>query len=250
MNNNSAKTLFDNKTYIFMTECLSTNDYLLKLLKKKNYEEGTMVHTNYQKNGRGQRNNEWLSENGKNLTFSFLLEPYVELSNQFFLHIITSISIFKTLLKINIKNVSIKWPNDIYVNDKKIAGILIENLVYRKFIHKSVIGVGLNINQANFGSLNATSIINETLKKHSLDQILKIFKSTFNKEYLKLNSNKIHEEFDFYKKNLIGYQVEKKYEYNSDVIKGKIIDILSDGILVIQTKNSIMKLNFGDIRLV
>ena len=133
---------------------------------------------------------------------------------------------------------------------KKIAGILIENLVYRKFIHKSVIGVGLNINQANFGSLNATSIINETLKKHSLDQILKIFKSTFNKEYLKLNSNKIHEEFDFYKKNLIGYQVEKKYEYNSDVIKGKIIDILSDGILVIQTKNSIMKLNFGDIRLV
>ena len=250
MNNNSAKTLFDNKTYIFMTECLSTNDYLLKLLKKKNYEEGTMVHTNYQKNGRGQRNNEWLSENGKNLTFSFLLEPYVELSNQFFLHIISSISIFKTLLKINIKNVSIKWPNDIYVNDKKIAGILIENLVYRKFIHKSVIGVGLNINQANFGSLNATSIINETLKKHSLDQILKIFKSTFNKEYLKLNSNKIHEEFDFYKKNLIGYQVEKKYEYNSDVIKGKIIDILSDGILVIQTKNSIMKLNFGDIRLV
>ena len=250
MNNNSAKTLFDNKTYIFMTECLSTNDYLLKLLKKKNYEEGTMVHTNYQKNGRAQRNNEWLSENGKNLTFSFLLEPYVELSNQFFLHIITSISIFKTLLKINIKNISIKWPNDIYVNDKKIAGILIENLVYRKFIHKSVIGVGLNINQANFGSLNATSIINETLKKHSLDQILKIFKSTFNKEYLKLNSNKIHEEFDFYKKNLIGYQVEKKYEYNSDVIKGKIIDILSDGILVIQTKNSIMKLNFGDIRLV
>lgn len=250
MNNNSAKTLFDNKTYIFMTECLSTNDYLLKLLKKKNYEEGTMVHTNYQKNGRGQRNNEWLSENGKNLTFSFLLEPYVELSNQFFLHIITSISIFKTLLKINIKNISIKWPNDIYVNDKKIAGILIENLVYRKFIHKSVIGVGLNINQANFGSLNATSIINETLKKHSLDQILKIFKSTFNKEYLKLNSNKIHEEFDFYKKNLIGYQIEKKYEYNSDVIKGKIIDILSDGILVIQTKNSIMKLNFGDIRLV
>ena len=113
-----------------------------------------------------------------------------------------------------------------------------------------MIGVGLNINQANFGSLNATSIINETLKKHSLDQILKIFKSTFNKEYLKLNSNKIHEEFDFYKKNLIGYQVEKKYEYNSDVIKGKIIDILSDGILVIQTKNSIMKLNFGDIRLV
>ncbi|MEC7895147.1 MAG: biotin--[acetyl-CoA-carboxylase] ligase [Bacteroidota bacterium] len=250
MNNNSAKTLFDNKTYIFMTECLSTNDYLLKLLKKKNYEEGTMVHTNYQKNGRGQRNNEWLSENGKNLTFSFLLEPYVELSNQFFLHIITSISIFKTLLKINIKCLSIKWPNDIYVNDKKIAGILIENLVYRKFIHKSVIGVGLNINQANFGSLNATSIINETLKKHSLDQILKIFKSTFNKEYLKLNSNKIHEEFDFYKKNLIGYQVEKKYEYNSDIIKGKIIDILSDGILVIQTKNSIMKLNFGDIRLV
>ena len=250
MSNNSAKTLFDNKTYVFMTECLSTNDYLLKLLKKKSYQEGTMVNTSYQKGGRGQRNNNWLSEKGKNLTFSFLLEPNIELSNQFLLHIITSISIFKTLLEINIKNISIKWPNDIYVNDKKIAGILIENLVYRKFIHKSVIGVGLNINQTNFGILNATSIINQTMKKHNLDQILQIFKSIFNKEYLKLNSNKIHEEFDFYKKNLIGYQTEKKYEYNSAVIKGKIIDVLSDGILVIQTKDSIIKLNFGDIRLV
>ena len=250
MNNNSAKTLFDNKTYIFMTECLSTNDYLLKLLKKKNYEEGIMVHTSYQKGGRGQRNNKWLSEKGKNLTFSFLLEPNIELSNQFLLHIIASISIFKTLLEINIKNISIKWPNDIYVNDKKIAGILIENLVYRKFIHKSVIGIGLNINQANFDCLNATSTINETMKKHNLEQILQSFKSIFNKEYLKLNSNKIHEEFDYYKKNLIGYQIEKKYEYNSAVIKGKIIDVLSDGILVIQTKDSIIKLNFGDIRLV
>jgi len=250
MSNNSAKTLFDNKTYVFMTECLSTNDYLLKLLKKKSYQEGTMVNTSYQKGGRGQRNNNWLSEKGKNLTFSFLLEPNIELSNQFLLHIITSISIFKTLLEINIKNISIKWPNDIYVNDKKIAGILIENLVYRKFIHKSVIGVGLNINQTNFGILNATSTINQTMKKHNLDQILQIFKSIFNKEYLKLNSNKIHEEFDFYKKNLIWYQTEKKYEYNSAVIKGKIIDVLSDGILVIQTKDSIIKLNFGDIRLV
>ena len=250
MSNNSAKTLFDNKTYVFMTECLSTNDYLLKLLKKKSYQEGTMVNTSYQKGGRGQRNNNWLSEKGKNLTFSFLLEPNIELSNQFLLHIITSISIFKTLLEINIKNISIKWPNDIYVNDKKIAGILIENLVYRKFIHKSVIGVGLNINQTNFGILNATSTINQTMKKHNLDQILQIFKSIFNKEYLKLNSNKIHEEFDFYKKNLIGYQTEKKYEYNSAVIKGKIIDVLSDGILVIQTKDSIIKLNFCDIRLV
>ena len=250
MSNNSAKTLFDNKTYVFMTECLSTNDYLLKLLKKKSYQEGTMVNTSYQKGGRGQRNNNWLSEKGKNLTFSFLLEPNIELSNQFLLHIITSISIFKTLLEINIKNISIKWPNDIYVNDKKIAGILIENLVYRKFIHKSVIGVGLNINQTNFGILNATSTINQTMKKHNLDQILQIFKSIFNKEYLKLNSNKIHEEFDFYKKNLIGYQREKKYEYNSAVIKGKIIDVLSDGIFVIQTKDSIIKLNFCDIRLV
>ena len=113
MNNNSAKTLFDNKTYVFMTECLSTNDYLLKLLKKKSYEEGTMVNTSYQKGGRGQRNNEWLSEKGKNLTFSFLLEPNIKLSNQFLLHIITSISIFKTLLKINIKNYNC-WKKKIY----------------------------------------------------------------------------------------------------------------------------------------
>ena len=101
MYKNSAKVLFDNKTYIYMTECLSTNDFLLKILKKKSYEEGTIVHTSNQTKGRGQRNNHWLSEKNKNLTFSFLLCPNIKLSSQFLLHILTSISLYKSLISFN-----------------------------------------------------------------------------------------------------------------------------------------------------
>lgn len=247
MYKNSAKDLFDNKTYIYMTECLSTNDYLLKLLKKKPYKEGTIVHTSYQTKGRGQRNNNWISEKDKNLTFSFLLSPNIKLSSQFLLHILTSISLYKSLNSFNLNHVSIKWPNDIYVREKKIAGILIENLVFKKSIHWAVVGIGLNVNQTNFNALNATSIFNEINQKVEVKKFLEIFKEILMKEYLKISSL---DQLDFYKNQLIGYQVEREYLYKSDIIKGKIIDVLLDGSLIIKSNHSLLKFNFGDITLV
>jgi len=247
MYKNSAKDLFDNKTYIYMTECLSTNDFLLKILKKKSYEEGTIVHTSYQTKGRGQRNNNWLSEKNKNLTFSFLLSPNIKLSSQFLLHILTSISLYKSLISFNINNVSIKWPNDIYVKEKKIAGILIENLVFKKSIHRAVVGIGLNVNQTNFNNLKATSIVNEIKKEVEISKFLQVFKDILMKEYLKVDSL---DQITYYKKKLMGYKVEREYLFKSDIIKGKIMDVLLDGSLIVKSNHSLMKFNFGDIRLI
>ena len=143
-----ANKLFNDKISIYVTECLSTNDFLTNLLKRNKIREGDSVVTDYQRKGRGQRNNKWSSEKGSNILFSFLLSPNLIVSHQFYLHVIISNAIIESLKKINVVG-KIKWPNDIYVNNKKIAGILIESFISGKKVQNSIIGIGVNLNQKN-----------------------------------------------------------------------------------------------------
>ncbi len=94
MSKKPAKNLFEDKTNVYVTECLSTNDFLIQLLLKNKIKEGSMVRADFQTKGKGQRNNSWESKRGKNLLFSFVLFPEIKLSDQFLLHIITSLSIY------------------------------------------------------------------------------------------------------------------------------------------------------------
>ncbi len=132
MSKKPAKNLFEDKTNVYVTECLSTNDFLIQLLSKNKLEEGSVVLADFQTKGKGQRNNSWSSNREENLLFSFLLFPKIELSKQFVLHIITSLSVYNVLKEIGLTNIKIKWPNDIYVNNKKICGILIESQIFQK----------------------------------------------------------------------------------------------------------------------
>ena len=123
-----ANNIFNDKISVYVTECLSTNDFLTNLLKRNKINEGTSVRTDYQIKGKGQRENKSLSEKNSNILFSFLLSPKIKVENQFYLHIVISIAIVKCLKKIGI-NCKIKWPNDILLNDSKLSGILIENII-------------------------------------------------------------------------------------------------------------------------
>ncbi len=137
---------------IYLKEVESTNHHLSYLLRKKSLPEGSIVLTDFQSAGKGQANNSWESEKGKNLTFSIVLYPsIITASNQFIISQVISLAIIDSL-KDKIKNTSIKWPNDIYVEDKKIGGILIENIIAGNNIESSVIGIGLNVNQTIFHS--------------------------------------------------------------------------------------------------
>lgn len=130
----------------------STNDYLAQLCKANKAQEFYTVVTEYQTSGKGQRGNTWESEVGKNLLFSIVVYPTaLEANKQFYLSMLTAVSIVQALNKY-IDGFSIKWPNDIYWRNFKIAGILIENELQGKYITQSIIGVGLNINQENFQS--------------------------------------------------------------------------------------------------
>lgn len=114
--------------------------------------EMTVVTAEYQTAGRGQRGNSWESERGENLSFSILIRPaFVKASEQFILSQAVSLAIQQTLEEY-VRPVRIKWPNDIYWNDRKICGILIENELNGKQIERCVLGIGLNVNQREFRS--------------------------------------------------------------------------------------------------
>ena len=142
----------------------STNNYLKQLLLETGLEDFSVVLTNHQTQGRGQRGSEWISDKGKNLTFSVLKhKPPFPTSRQFLLSILVSLSIIKTLEHYNVPNLAIKWPNDILSDHHKIAGILIENFIKSQQIESSVIGIGLNVNQEIFKGLPKVSSLKNIL---------------------------------------------------------------------------------------
>jgi len=136
----------------------STNLYLKRLLLEDPGLEDTVVVAETQYEGRGQAGTTWLSEPGKNLTFS-LLKTYHGLlaKDQFLISMATSLALVSTLKKVGIPDLAIKWPNDILSGASKIGGILIENGLKGNNIRYSIIGIGLNVNQESFDGLKHVS---------------------------------------------------------------------------------------------
>lgn len=146
------------KNTTWLPSCHSTNSYAIQYLKENEVIDGWIFFTFQQTAGRGQAGNKWESQPDKNLTFSkVLIAPDVPVGEQFFLNMVVSLAV-RSFLKLHQIEATIKWPNDIYVKDKKVAGILIESSLRADEIRHSVIGIGLNVNQTHFHVANATSM--------------------------------------------------------------------------------------------
>ncbi len=152
----------------------STNDFLKEMARNSVATNFTVVTAVAQTNGKGQRGATWESAVGKNLTFSIFIDETEHFKQGIFsMNVAVSISILKTLQKLNLSNVSVKWPNDIMSDDRKLAGILIENILHANGTFSSVIGIGLNVNQTNFESLPSASSVAKVLGKEvDLDLLL------------------------------------------------------------------------------
>lgn len=152
----------------------STNIFLKDLLRSENPLDYTVVVTRRQLKGRGQMNTVWDSEGGKNLTFSVLKKfDAMSVRHQFALNIAVSLAVFNALNKLTIPDVQIKWPNDIMSGSRKICGILIENLLRGNKVGEAIIGIGLNVNQTDFGGLDkASSLKLVTGRNFDLDELL------------------------------------------------------------------------------
>jgi BirA family biotin operon repressor/biotin-[acetyl-CoA-carboxylase] ligase len=224
---------------LFFENLPSTNTHIADLLKKNNLPEGTIVYTNYQSEGRGYSGNKWESENGKNLLFSILLFPsFINTEDQFLISMTISLGICDFLMRF-IPDCSIKWPNDIYVNNDKIAGILIESSVIGNKIESTIAGIGLNINQEKFISTapNPVSLRMLTGMSYDLSACMNKLGTDLDKRYKQLitgNSGLIKKE---YVSKL--HRLNKWCEFRDikGICTGRILAVGDTGLIKIEKRN-------------
>jgi len=224
-----------NLQYIKQTH--STNALLWEMIRESHQPEGTVVYTDFQTAGKGQIGNSWESEARKNLLFSMVLYPLqIPLDRLFLVSQLVSVAIKRSLDKY-CDNITVKWPNDIYRNDKKLAGILIENSLQGNRVKAVVIGVGLNVNQVTFTSdaPNPVSLKQITGGKPiNRKLLLREISHHINNLYNQLDEKKIRLEYaeSLYRK--VGFHA---FADESGTFNARIIEVHPDGQLELETES-------------
>lgn len=233
-----ANTIFLGKDVHFLPECHSTNDTAFKLIKDREVNEGTVVITNHQIHGKGQRGNKWVTEKGLNLTFSLILKPnFLDISEQFYLNMAISNSIRK-LLQGYVPDLQVKWPNDLILsNNGKLGGILIENTYFGANWEYAVVGIGINVNQVKFENAKAISLTTITGSKFDLSELFRLLLIQLEQGYLQLKRGKWLEIKSEYLHHLYLKDIWSNYQDQFGDFSGKIVGISTQGKLEIEREN-------------
>jgi BirA family biotin operon repressor/biotin-[acetyl-CoA-carboxylase] ligase len=239
--------------YMFLRNLPSTNTQAAILLKNSDLPEGTIIYTNYQKAGRGQAGNKWESSDGKNLLLSILIYPsMIKVSEQFLISMAVSLGICDFLRRY-IPECRIKWPNDIYVNNDKIAGLLIENSVMGDLIENSIIGIGLNINQDKFLSdaPNPVSLRMITGKEYSLPTCLDELSYNLDKRYKQLIAGEHSKISNEYVSQLFRLNEWVNYHDSKGQFSGRLLSVAEYGRIRIETKSgNINEYSFKEVEFI
>lgn len=243
MQNNTFSALFVGQNLLTLKEVNSTNDFLKNLLSNsKPLPEGTVIMAESQFAGRGQQQNKWHSQPGKNLTFSLLLNPtFLDIANQFDLNRVISLGVADALEPLLGDELKIKWPNDIYYGDKKLGGILIENLIQGAQIKNAIIGIGLNINQDSFpaDAGNAISLKQILQNDYDLRALLSDICNHIEAWYLKLKEAKKETIRIAYLDRLYWLNQLKQFRSNRGTFAGVITNVKNNGVLVVINEEGI-----------
>jgi BirA family transcriptional regulator, biotin operon repressor / biotin---[acetyl-CoA-carboxylase] ligase len=222
----------------------STNDYLKSLSSKNVLENFTIITAQSQNKGRGQMGASWISEAGKNLIMSVLIKDILKNADEIFhLNVAVTLAIIQSLAECNLPILSIKWPNDIMSDNKKVCGILIENSFKHDSKIESVVGIGLNVNQKSFDNLpKASSMASIMEKEFDLDTILEniVFHIKQNCNLIISNdSEKLWNDFHSY---LFKIKVPMPFEdANQNRFMGIIQGVTNDGKLEILLEDESVK---------
>lgn len=224
---------------LFFQNLPSTNAHTFDLLKKSKLPEGTILYTNYQSAGKGYSGNKWESEDGKNLLISIILYPsFIKPEDQFLISMVISLGVCDFLMRF-IPECSIKWPNDIWVNNDKIAGLLLESSLTGNQIEFTVAGIGLNINQQRFLSNvpNPVSLNQLTGVNYDLPSSLEKLASDLDKRYKQL----IGGNYGQIKKEYVSklYRLNRWHEFRdkNGLYRGRVLTIGDYGRLIIERQN-------------
>lgn len=225
---------------IRLPETKSTNSYAIEVLAKDRPKEGCVIITDHQTAGKGTDTNTWESERGKNLTFSIILYPELAADQQFILNKAISLGIYDFLISILPDHkVSIKWPNDLYIEDKKVCGILIQNSVMGNKFEYMVVGIGLNVNQEYFTSKapNPVSLKIASRVEYNLNELLQQLLHSVFYRYNRIKTGTTEKIENDYQQAL--YRLEEWHEYmvNGIRVNSKITATNAYGQLILEKEN-------------
>ena len=213
-----------------------------EMLAKGEWPKGErFLYAGYQTAGRGQTGNSWESEEGKNLLCSILLPPD---KNLHFLNIAVSVAVYRTIRELGIRELAIKWPNDIYWQDKKIAGILVENAIIGNEVKYSIAGIGLNINQTDFRSdaPNPVSLKQITGKEYDIAALMQ-------RLYEAIQEVLREEVWSEYKSHLYRREGFWPFEDKNGSFQARIEDILPTGEIVLRDQEGNQRIyHFKQVR--
>ncbi|MEO6691981.1 MAG: biotin--[acetyl-CoA-carboxylase] ligase [Saprospiraceae bacterium] len=242
-----------NFKYIHLESVDSTNKYLIDWVSKTAPEDGFCVFSDFQTDGRGQYGRNWQSNKGENLLSSFAFQTqWLNDLEVFILHQITSLCLLNVIRKsIPEAELRIKWPNDILVKDKKIAGILIQNIYRGQQLNWSIIGIGLNINQQAFDAqLQASSMSIIGKKEFDHIPILQDLHDEICKWIQVIKNNPELDLLDDYNDEL--YQLNQFVQFektDSEIVKGKLLGVDENGKIKIEMDNRIQSFDWSEIKI-
>ena len=233
-----------------INETDSSNNYAANQLLTKRLTEGVVFIADSQIDGRGQASNRWESEPGKNLTVCILLYPeFLAISRQFELSKAISLGVADYLNE-HTDNVCIKWPNDIYLGKRKVAGILIENSIRIDKISSSIVGIGLNINQIQFTSdaPNPVSLTRMTGEIYNLEESLSDLCLKIDSRYQQLRNAEFGQIDQDYTNSLYNLGIWSPYWDENGDFEGKLLGVDAIGRLLIETHSGrINKYQFKEV---
>lgn len=222
----------------------STNTFLKEMMSSQTVEDFTVVTAKYQTQGKGQMGANWASEPSKNLMFSVFVDVSgIELEHLFYISMVTALALRQSLNSFLIPQLFIKWPNDILSQNKKICGILIENVMKQGKVNASVIGVGLNVNQIDFETLpNASSLKKITGRVFDTDELLDAIVSNMKLYVEKLKSGNYKALKDEYESYLFRKNKPSTFkDVKGNLFSGYITSVADSGDLQVLLEDNITK---------
>ena len=228
---------------VHFKEIDSTNNYL-----KNSYQlldDFTFATADYQSHGKGRNDRVWQSNSGENLMFSFLIKNKELMNKAESFSILTAVEVAKLIEKYDIDNVSIKWPNDILIGDKKVCGILLEGQVPDYL----VVGVGLNVNQKEFSDdlrRPATSLSLEAKQQFDIGELRdRLFSNIVNN----FNNIKSNDYLDYFRKHNYLQNKRVRVVINNQVFIGEVVGIDDNFCLQVLSRDMLLHIDSGEIEI-
>jgi BirA family biotin operon repressor/biotin-[acetyl-CoA-carboxylase] ligase len=254
--NYSANTQYIGKQFLYLTTCHSTNDLAKTLNSRGLCKSGMVIFAENQTNGRGQQGTSWVSEPGQNLTFSLVLRlSHLPLTSQFLFNKALSIHLlgfFRTYFSNRTDVFHIKWPNDVYLNGKKIAGLLLENSLSGSYISSSVVGIGLNVNQQRFEFPTASSlaaVFGQPVDRYELlNSLLQYLDENLPLNFESLNTAEIQTIHKVYETSLWGLHQQRWFQSSGDPFIATLKGVDDQGLLILETNEGIERFEIKSIQ--